>query len=109
SKALEVAWSIVARIDKMISEAKPWELAKDVGQNQTLCAVLYRAAETLRWLCVMLYPVMPSATQEIWKQLNLSDKLAELDPANLKWGELREGAPIGEVKALFPRIDKVKT
>ncbi|HZE64257.1 MAG TPA: methionine--tRNA ligase [Pyrinomonadaceae bacterium] len=109
SRALEVAWSIIARIDKMISEAKPWELAKDVNQSQTLSAVLYRAAETLRWLCVMLYPVMPAATQEIWSQLNLSEKLAELDPANLKWGELKEGAPIGEVKALFPRIDKAKT
>jgi len=70
---------------------------------------LYRAAETLRWLCVMLYPVMPAATQEIWSQLNLNEKLAELDPANLKWGELKEGSPIGEVKAIFPRIDKAKT
>jgi len=96
-------------MDKMISEAKPWELAKDVNQSQTLSAVLYRAAETLRWLCVMLYPVMPAATQEIWSQLNLSEKLAEMDPANLKWGELKEGAPIGEVKAIFPRIDKAKT
>jgi methionyl-tRNA synthetase len=109
SRALEVAWSIVARIDKMISEAKPWELAKDVNQSQTLSAVLYRAAETLRWLCVMLYPVMPAATQEIWRQLNLSENLAEMDPAKLKWGELKEGAPIGEVKPLFPRIDRAKT
>src|SRR6267378_86398 len=109
SRALEVAWSIIARSDKMISEAKPWELAKDVNQSQTLSAVLYRAAETLRWLCVMLYPVMPAAAQEIWSQLNLSEKLAGMDPANLKWGELKEGAPIGEVKAIFPRIDKAKT
>ena len=60
SQALEEAWSIVARVDKMISDAKPWELAKDENQRQTLNAVLYRAAETLRWLCVMLYPVMPN-------------------------------------------------
>jgi len=49
SRALEVAWSIVARTDKMISDAKPWDLAKDENQRQTLNAVLYRAAETLRW------------------------------------------------------------
>jgi methionyl-tRNA synthetase len=109
SKALEVAWSIVARVDKMISDAKPWELAKDENQSQTLGAVLYRAAEALRWLCIMLYPVMPAATQEIWRQLNLSEKLAELDPAELKWGELKEEAPIGEVKPIFPRLDKAKT
>jgi methionyl-tRNA synthetase len=109
SKALEVAWSIVARVDKMISAAKPWELAKDVNQSQTLGAVLYRSAEALRWLCIMLYPVMPAATLEIWRQLNLSEKLAELDPAKLKWGELKEEAPIGDVKPIFPRLDKAKT
>jgi len=109
SKALEVAWSIVARVDKMISEAKPWELAKDVNQSQTLGAVLYRAAETLRWLCVLLYPVMPAATEEIWKQLNLTGTPAKINPADLKWGELKEEAPIGEVKPIFPRLDKAKT
>jgi methionyl-tRNA synthetase len=115
SKALEVVWSIVARIDKMISDAKPWELAKDENQQQTLNAVLYRAAETLRWLCVLLYPVMPGATVEIWSQLGLGksvgspDSPAAVNPATLKWGELPEGTEIGEVKPLFPRIDKAKT
>jgi methionyl-tRNA synthetase len=115
SKALETAWSVVARIDKMISDAKPWELAKDDNQKQTLSAVLYRAAETLRWLCVMLYPVMPSATVEIWTQLGLANSSGAsklpggIDPSTLKWGELPEGIAIGEVKPLFPRIDKAKT
>ena len=113
SKALEVAWSVVARVDKIISDAKPWDLAKDENQKQTLNAVLYRAAETLRWLCVMLYPVMPNATMEIWSQLGLasseSPTPARIDPAKLKWGELSEGTVISEVKPLFPRIDKLKT
>jgi methionyl-tRNA synthetase len=115
SKALETAWSVVARVDKMISDAKPWELAKDENQKQTLNAVLYRAAETIRWLCVMLYPVMPTATLEIWSQLGLATGAGvgvtpgSLDPAKLQWGELAAGTAIGEVKPLFPRIDKVKT
>jgi methionyl-tRNA synthetase len=114
SKALETAWSVVARVDKMISEAKPWDLAKDENQKQTLNAVLYRAAETLRWLCVLLYPVMPSATTEIWMQLGLGSSAdaptpAAIDPAKLKWGGLSESTTIGEVKPLFPRIDKAKT
>jgi methionyl-tRNA synthetase len=115
SKALETAWTVIARVDKMISDAKPWELAKDENQKQTLNAVLYRAAETLRWLCVLLYPVMPSATVEIWTQLGLGNSPgapatpAGIDPSKLKWGELAEGTAIGEVKPLFPRIDKAKT
>lgn len=109
SKALEEAWAIVARTDKMISDAKPWELAKDAGQLQTLNAVLYRAAETLRWLAVMLYPVMPSAVREIYAGLGLPGDPAKIDPADLAWGELHPGTSIGEVKPLFPRIEKVKT
>jgi methionyl-tRNA synthetase len=109
SRALEEAWSIVARADKMISDAKPWDLAKDEKQRETLNAVLYRAGETLRWLSVLLYPVMPNAAREIYTQLGLADEVARIDPRNLKWGELAEGTAIGEVKPIFPRIDKAKT
>jgi methionyl-tRNA synthetase len=109
SRALEVAWSVVARIDKMISDAKPWDLAKDENQRQTLNAVLYRSAEALRWLCVLLHPVMPEATQEIYSQLGLPGSPSQTNPTELKWGGLPEGTKIGEVKPLFPRIDKGKT
>ncbi|HXI25555.1 MAG TPA: methionine--tRNA ligase [Pyrinomonadaceae bacterium] len=109
SRALEEAWGIVARIDKMISEAKPWDLAKDAKQRETLNAVLYRAAESLRWLSVLLYPVMPNATREIYKQLGLSDDAAITRPSDLQWGGLAEGTETGEIKPLFPRIDKAKT
>src|SRR5436190_3536610 len=109
SRALEVAWSVVARLDKVISDAKPWDLAKDDNQKQTLNAVLYRAAEALRWLSVLLYPVMPTSTTEIWKQLGLSGSPGTFNPTELKWGGLEEGKSIGEVKPIFPRIDKNKT
>jgi methionyl-tRNA synthetase len=108
SRALEAAWSIVARVDKIISDAKPWELAKDEAQKQTLHAVLYRAAESLRWLAVLLYPVMPDAARAIYAQLGLKDDLTKLDPAQLKWGELPVNTLIGEVNPLFPRLDKTK-
>lgn len=109
SRALEVAWSIVARVDKIISDAKPWDLAKDENQKQTLNAVLYRAVESLRWLSVLLYPVMPKASEQIWSQLGLTGSPSTIPPTTLKWGELEEGKSIGEVKAIFPRIDKAKT
>jgi methionyl-tRNA synthetase len=109
SRALEEAWAIVARVDKMISDAKPWNLAKEPAQQQTLNAVLYRAAETLRWLSVLLYPVMPNATREIYAQLGLTEDLSKIDPRQLKWGGLADGTQIGEVKGLFPRMDKAKT
>ncbi len=109
SRALESAWAIIARVDKMISDAKPWELAKDEGQRQTLNAILYRAAEALRWLAVLLHPVMPETTRIIYEQLGLGNDVARVDPSELEWGTLPAGTKIGAIKPLFPRIDKAKT
>ena len=108
SQALEIVWNVIAKIDKMISNAKPWELVKDANQAETLNAVLYRATETLRWLCILLYPVMPDATKNIYAQIGLSEDISKINPENLKYGELKAETKIGETKAVFPRIDKTK-
>jgi methionyl-tRNA synthetase len=108
SQALETLWAVIARIDKMITDSKPWELVKDEKQIETLNAVLYRATETLRWLCVLLHPVMPEATKKIYEQIGLTDDIATINPTELIWGELKSGTKMGETKAVFPRLDKTK-
>lgn len=108
SQGLETLWTVIARMDKMISDSKPWELIKDEKQAESLSAVLYRATETLRWLSVLLYPVMPEAAEKIYAQIGLDGKVSALDPANLKWGELPAGTRIGTTESVFPRIDRAK-
>ena len=108
SRALETAWAIIARADKMISDAKPWELAKSEEQRETLNAVLYRAAETLRWLAVLLYPFMPETMSALWAQLGQADDIEKTDPLQLTWGGTRAGTRVGEIAPLFPRLDKTK-
>jgi methionyl-tRNA synthetase len=71
-------------------------------------AVLYRAAESLRWLAVMLYPFMPEAARAIWQQLGQPDDPAAYDPTKLTWGGLSVGQSIGTVAPIFPRLDKTK-
>lgn len=109
SRGLEAIWEAVARVDKMISDAKPWNLAKDPEQRLILQAILYRAAEAVRWICVLLHPAMPDATRAMWRQLGLAESdLATVDPAQLKWGGLRVGTRIGDVEPVFPRLEKAK-
>lgn len=108
SQGLETLWAVIARIDKMISDAKPWELVKDEKQAESLSAVLYRATETLRWLSILLYPVMPEAAGKIYGQIGLQGRVQGVDPAGLKWGELPAGTKIGETEGVFPRIDRSK-
>jgi methionyl-tRNA synthetase len=108
SQALETLWNVIKRIDTMISDAKPWVLAKDEANAEILNAVLYRSAETLRWLSVLLYPVMPEAARQIYAQLGLSDDVSMINPESLVYGELPAGIRIGASVGVFPRIDKNK-
>jgi methionyl-tRNA synthetase len=108
SQGLEVVWTVIARIDKMISDAKPWELIKDDKQAETLNAVLYRATETLRWLAVMVAPVMPESMKKIHGQLGLTDELTTIDPSDLVWGQLQPGTVVAPAEGIFPRIEKNK-
>ena len=108
SFALETVWNVIKRIDTMISDAKPWVLAKDEENAEILNAVLYRALESVRWLSVLLYPVMPEAAQQIYAQLGLHDDISKINPETLTYGELKEGTKLGETVAVFPRIDKNK-
>jgi len=59
-------------------------------------------------LSVLLYPVMPEASKGIWNQLGLQGSPGTVDPGTLRWGDIEEGKSIGEVKPIFPRIDKTR-
>jgi methionyl-tRNA synthetase len=107
SKALEVAWSLVAAVDKYIVENEPWALGEkqDEDSRSRLATVLYTSAEALRIVTALAHPVIPDSTTKIWKQLGLGD-IRELDLTALQWGQLRLGTKLGEVHPVFPRADK---
>ena len=107
SRALEAVWMAISRVDKFISAAKPWDLAKDASRRGDLELVLHTSTEALRHLTVLLAPALPEATQAIWEQLGESGKVAAVNPNELEWGS-RRSARIGEIRAVFPRIDSEK-
>ena len=107
SKALEVAWTLVGAVDKYIVENEPWALGEkqDEDSRARLATVLYTAAEALRIVTALAHPVIPESTAKIWTQLGLGD-IQTFDLTTLKWGQLRLGTKLGEVKPVFPRADK---
>lgn len=108
SGALEAVWRVIAFVDKMITHTAPWKLVKDEDQSETLNAVLYRSLEALRWLCVILHPVMPRSTGEIWSQIGLEGDPAAEDPADLSWGGIVPGEKVGKSVPVFQMLDKEK-
>src|SRR5215469_14182025 len=107
SRALELAWALVAAVDKYIVENEPWALAEkpDEHSRARLATVLYTSAEALRIVTALAHPVIPDATAKIWAQLGLGD-IAKLQLADLKWGQLKLGTKLGKVEPVFPRADK---
>jgi methionyl-tRNA synthetase len=108
SKGLEAIWKLLSAVDQFIVQQAPWKLAKDLAAKPTLDLTLYTAAEALRIATALLAPVMPVSAEKIWGQLGMAEPLETVRVDGLTWGELEAGQKIGEVAAVFPRID-VKT
>ncbi|HET6177917.1 MAG TPA: methionine--tRNA ligase, partial [Candidatus Sulfotelmatobacter sp.] len=89
SRALEVAWGLIAVVDKYIVENEPWTLGEkqDKASRTRLATVLYTSAEALRIATALAHPVAPDATAKIWTQMGLGD-IKKLALADLTWGQL---------------------
>ena len=103
--AMDEIWAIVRRSNKYIDETMPWSLAKDDAQKDRLATVLYNLLESIRYIAVMLQPMMPQTAELIFASLNTSlntwDSVAE-------FGGIKEGEKVGEAKPMFARIDEEK-
>ncbi len=96
---------VVRETNRYLEKRQPWVLGKE-GRTEQLGTVLYCAAEVLRTVSGMLYPVMPGKMAELRCALGIAE--GEPDFSRLReWGVLEAGTPIGEMPNLFPRV-KVK-
>jgi methionyl-tRNA synthetase len=105
STALQRVWQLIALTDNYLTTEKPWKLAEVAEERPHLGEVLYNAAEALRFIAVLAHPAMPQSTQRIWNQLGLTGNVESHSPKSLVWGGLRPGDRIGEIAAVFPRVD----
>jgi len=102
--ALEVVWELLAAVDGYVNEKAPWSVAKREGAGSAqLQRILYNGLESLRLAALMVAPVMPAVAGRLLAQLGGAD--APRDEAALAWGGLPTGQPLGELGALFPRVD----
>ncbi len=103
--AMDEIWAIVRRSNKYIDETMPWALAKDDVQKDRLATVLYNLLESIRYIAVMLQPMMPQTAELIFASLNT--KLNSWESVS-DFGSLAVGEKVGEAKPMFARIDEEK-
>jgi methionyl-tRNA synthetase len=107
--ALTEIWTLINDTNRYIEEKAPWQLYKDREEKQ-LSAVLYTLAGILKIVAVFLFPFMPGAAQEIWKQLGLQDEIEKISDYNkeVSWEGLNiEGKAVIKGDSLFPRIKEL--
>ena len=109
-RALEQLWALIGTVDRAIVQYQPWVLAKkqDTESQAKLDDILYTSAEVVRLAAALLAPVMPDAAAKIWRMLGMTDELTSVRLDELEWGQLPAGQAIGEIEAVFPRIDAEK-
>jgi len=105
TRGLEAIWGLLSKLDKFIVERAPWKLARQPEAQADLDATLYSAAEALRIATVLLAPVLPESTPKIWAQLGMAEPLESVRLDTLAWGQLPVGQKIGDIAAVFPRIE----
>ena len=108
SQALAEIWKVIGECNKYIDMTQPWVLGKDEAKKGLLGNVLLTLAECVRFVAVLIQPVMPSTPARIFEQLGVTDEALKTWDSLSCFGMLPEGIQVRKGDALFPRIDVQK-
>ena len=112
SEALKALWTLVAETDGYLTANAPWKKPperSDEDHAVLQARVLATAAEAIRVITALVYPILPESSAKVWRQLGLgeiSDAAKKSFLTNIAWGGLKAGTRFGEPAPLFPRAEK---
>ena len=112
SEALKTLWLLVAETDGYLTANAPWKKPadrSDADHAALQARVLATAAEAIRIITALVYPILPDAAAKVWRQLGqgeIADAAKNSFLTNLAWGGLKAGTKFGEPAPLFPRAEK---
>jgi methionyl-tRNA synthetase len=112
SEALKALWILVAETDGYLTANAPWKRPADRPEAEHIALqarVLVTAAEAIRIITALVYPILPDSAAKVWRQLGqgeIADAAKRGFLAELAWGGLRPGTRFGEPAPLFPRAEK---
>ena len=99
---IEIADSVNLYIDRQ----QPWSIAKQENSKDQLTFVLFNLAESLRWLAICAFPLIPDSAEKIWQMTGLPGKVEDARYRDLSWGRFPCGCVVQKPQAVFPRIEE---
>jgi methionyl-tRNA synthetase len=112
SEALKSLWLLVAETDGYLTANAPWKKPADRSEadhSALQARVLATAAEAIRIITALAYPILPESAAKVWLQLGqgeIADAAKDSFLTELTWGGLKAGTKFGEPAPLFPRAEK---
>jgi methionyl-tRNA synthetase len=112
SEALKGLWLLVAETDGYLTANAPWKKPADRSAEDHAAVqarVLANAADAIRIITALVYPVLPVSAAKVWQQLglgSLEEAARQAFLTNLEWGGLKAGTRFTEPVPLFPRAEK---
>ncbi|MEY2700263.1 MAG: methionine--tRNA ligase [Pseudomonadota bacterium] len=100
ARALRRVMELADAVNVFVNDAKPWELARQEGQDDLLHGICSLTLALFRLLTIYLKPVLPGLASEV-------EQFLQIEP--LAWSDLAHDLPAGHVIApyrhLMTRID----
>jgi len=93
----------IREANRYLEKRQPWTLAAQ-GRKAELDTVLYYAAEVLRIVSGLLYPIMPAKMLELRQTLGITELQPDMNDLQV-WGRLQAGLHVGKPVTLFPRVE----
>jgi methionyl-tRNA synthetase len=112
SEALKGLWVVVAETDGYLTANAPWKKPPERSESDHAALqarVLATAAEAIRIITALVYPILPEAAAKVWIQLGQGEIAGAAKNSfltELAWGGLKAGTQFGEPAPLFPRAEK---
>ncbi|MGI6116116.1 methionine--tRNA ligase [Luoshenia tenuis] len=108
SVALSELFKFVSDCNKYIDVTEPWVLARTEEGKERLKGVLYHLVEAIRYIAILVSPVMVHVPEKIYAQIGLEDEALKTWDSLKAFGQFPAGAKVCKGEALFPRLDVKK-
>ena len=105
SQALADIWKVIGECNRYIDLTQPWLLGRDEDSKGRLGTVLYVLAESLRFISVLISPVMPETPLKMRAQLGIVHERLTTWASLGQFGATPAGQQVKKGEAIFPRID----
>lgn len=106
-EAIGIIMKLARFCNKFIDEKAPWTIAKNEQLKPKLNSIMFNSIEAIRFLAIMLEPIMPQTSKKILKQIGIAENKDKLDSVKT-FGTGFKQVKIEKPSILFDRIDKEK-